>query len=410
MPKRMPPSKKIRRSPAWLGPQVLVFGLASLLTDISSEMVAPFLPVFVTVVLGGGALALGAIDGAAEAVAAVLKLQAGRWSDRLGRRRPFVVAGYGLSALVRPLMGLVGGVWSAGAVRSLDRVGKGLRTSPRDALIAAAVPRAQQGRAFGFHRAMDHLGAVLGPLVALGLLAWFGREPENLRKVFLWGALPGLAAVLLLWLFVREAGPARPPVRLPRRRWHALPPRRLRPFMLALVVFTLGASSDLFLLLKAAPSSASQALGVLPWLWIGLHVVKSGSNLAGGAVTDRLGPRPTLALGWGLYALVYLAMAFTEPGPWAMALVLLYGCYYGLSEGPEKTLVARLASKSGQAEAFGWYHLVTGLGMLPASLFFGWLYDAVSPRAAFLSSAGLALLGLALLLRLPVSKLARRTS
>ncbi len=392
MPRLKPPSTR----PRWLGPQVLVFGLASLLTDLSSEMVAPFMPIFVTAVLGGGALALGAIDGVAEAIAAVLKLQAGRWSDRLGKRRPFVVAGYALSSFARPLMGLVGSVWSAGAVRSLDRVGKGLRTSPRDALIAAAVPPAEQGRAFGFHRAMDHLGAVLGPLAALGLLAWLGPDPQNLRQVFLWGALPGLLAVLLLWAFVREAeiGEA-PKVKLPLR-W--LPPKELRPFMLALGVFTLGASSDLFLLLRASPASAQQALGVLPWLWIGLHLVKSASSLAGGQISDRLGARRTLALGWALYAAVYAALAFVQPGPWAIALVLVYGLYYGLTEGPEKVITVALARPQERAEAFGWYHMVTGLGMLPASLLFGWLYDQVSPAAAFLTGSGLALSGLLLLL------------
>lgn len=386
-----------RKDRRWLGPQVLVFGFASLLTDMSSEMVAPFLPVFVTAVLGGGALALGAIDGVAEAVAALLKLQAGRLSDRWGKRRPFVVAGYGLSALARPLMGVVGSVWAAGAVRSLDRVGKGLRTSPRDALIAAAVPPPEQGRAFGFHRAMDHLGAVLGPLLALGLLAYLGRDPQNLRTVFLWGAVPGVLAVLLLWAFVREPEIGEAP--RVKRRWHWLPPKPLRPFMLALSVFTLGASSDLFLLLKASPPDAAQALGVLPWLWIGLHSVKSASSLFGGQISDRLGARPTLALGWGLYAAVYIAMAFTEPGPLAVVLVLVYGAYYGLTEAPEKSLVAGLATTSQRAEAFGWYHMVTGLGMLPASLLFGWLYDAVSPRAAFLCSASMALAGLGLLTR-----------
>lgn len=390
---------------AWLGPQVLVFGFASLLTDMSSEMVAPFLPVFVTAVLGGGALALGAIDGVAEAVAALLKLQAGRLSDRWGRRRPFVLAGYGLSAAARPMMGLVGGVWSAGAVRSLDRVGKGLRTSPRDALIAAAVPPDQQGRAFGFHRAMDHLGAVLGPLAALVLLAWLGPDPANLRTVFLWGAVPGLLAVLLLWAFVREPKIGRAP--RVKRRWHGLPPKPLRPFMLALTVFTLGASSDLFLLLKASPASAQQALGVLPWLWIGLHTVKAASNLAGGQVSDRLGARRTLALGWGLYAAVYVGMAFADPGPVAVALVLLYGLYYGLSEGPEKALTASLAAPSQRAEAFGWYHMITGLGMLPASLLFGWLYDTAGPKPAFLSGAALAAAGLLLLLRCPAPRPAR---
>jgi MFS family permease len=348
-------------------------------------------------VLGGGALALGAIDGVAEAVAAVLKLQAGRWSDRWGKRRPFVVWGYGLSSLTRPLMGLVGSVGGAIAVRSADRIGKGLRTSSRDAMLAAAVPPSQQGRAFGFHRAMDHLGAVMGPVAALGLLAYFGREPENLRKVFLWGALPGLVAWLILWAFVHEPEIGKAPRRKPVAfAW--LPPKRLRPFMLALTLFTLGASSDLFLLLKASPEAPQKALGVLPWLWIGLHLVKSGSSLAGGHVTDRIGARRTLTLGWAWYAAIYTVLAFTEPGPWAIALVLLYGLYYGLTEGPEKTLVASLSNERERAEAFGWYHMVTGLGMLPASLLFGWLYDAAGSRTAFLSSAGLALSGLLLFL------------
>lgn len=354
------------------------------------------MPLFVTAVLGGGALALGAIDGVAEAIAAILKLEAGRWSDRLRRRRPFVVFGYALSGLARPMMGLVGSVWTAGAVRSADRVGKGLRTSPRDALLAAAVPPAQQGRAFSFHRAMDHLGAALGPLLAIRLLYLFGREAENLRKVFVWGALPGVLAFLLLWLFVREAkeAPGAPAKALPRA-W--MPPEPLRPFMAALTVFTLGASSDLFLLLRAAPHAVTDALIALPLLWIGLHIVKTLSSVAGGQVSDRLGARPTLALGWLLYAAVYAALAFLDPGPVAIAVLLLYGAYYGLTEGPEKVLVSQLSSAKERAEAFGWYHLVTGLGALPASLLFGFLYDHVSPRAAFLTGAGFALSGLLLL-------------
>lgn len=399
-PRRKPSSTP--RLPAWLGPQVLVFSVASLLTDISSEMVAPFMPLFVTVVLGGGAFALGAIDGVAEAIAAVLKLEAGRWSDRLGKRRPFVVAGYALSGLARPLMGVVGSVWTAGAVRSVDRIGKGLRTSPRDALLAAAVPAEQQGRAFGFHRAMDHTGATLGPILAIGLLYLFGREPESLRKVFLWGAVPGVLAFFLLWSFVREAeqSPRANGKSLPRA-W--MPPKRLRPFMLALTVFTLGASSDLFLLLRASPHAITDALTALPLLWIGLHFVKTLSSVAGGHVSDRLGARPTLALGWLLYAAVYGALAFLEPGPVAVAVLLIYGAYYGLTEGPEKVLISRLSSAKEKAEAFGWYHLVTGLGALPASLLFGFLYDHVSPRAAFLTGAGFALAGLLLLLGAPAA-------
>lgn len=398
----MPPKKRASKTAsraAWLRPQVLVFGLASLLTDMSSEMVMPFLPVFITVVLGGGALALGAVDGVAEAIAAVLKLQAGRWSDRAGRRRPFVVTGYSLSALSRPLMGLVGSPWTAGLVRSVDRVGKGLRTSSRDALLAAAVQPAQQGRAFGFHRAMDHLGAVLGPLLALGILALIGREPEKLRQVFLWGAVPGLLAVLLLWLFVREAETGAAPRVRRSRQW--LPPKPLRPFFLALTLFTLGASSDLFLLLKVAPSAPADALMALPWLWIGLHAVKSSSSLLGGSVSDRLGPKRTLALGWGLYAAVYAGFAFTRPGPLAVALLLVYGLYYGLTEAPEKVFVAGLSRPAEHAEGFGWYHMLTGLGMLPASLLFGWLYDAAGPQTAFLSASAFAFSGLLLLWRVP---------
>jgi MFS family permease len=402
MPKPRPkPSSK--RLPAWLGPQVLVFSLASLLTDISSEMVAPFMPLFVTAVLGGGALALGAIDGVAEAVAAVLKLEAGRWSDRLGKRRPFVVGGYALSGLARPLMGLVGSVWTAGLVRSTDRIGKGLRTSPRDALLAAAVPPKEQGRAFGLHRAFDHTGATLGPLLALVLLYYFGRETGNLRRIFLWGAVPGVFAFLLLWAFVREAekSPSANGKALPRA-W--MPPKSLRPFMAALTVFTLGASTDLFLIMHVAPSEPKDALTATPLLWIGLHIVKTISSIVGGQISDRLGARPTLAFGWLLYAAVYAALAFLHPGPLAIAVLLVYGVYYGLTEGPEKVLVTRLSAAKDRAEAFGWYHLVTGLGALPASLLFGGLYQYVGPRAAFLTGAGFALAGLLLLAATPPAK------
>jgi MFS family permease len=361
---------------------VLALGLVSLLTDASSEMILPLLPLFLTTVLHAGATGLGGIEGAAEATAAILKLVSGRWADRTGRRRPFVLLGYGISTVSRPIVALATAPWHVLAVRMSDRVGKGIRTSPRDALISLSIPADQRGAAFGFHRAMDHAGAIVGPALAIAVLALF---PGQLRLVFGLAALPGVLAVLAIAFLVRETegAPPKPPLRL------GFPSRRLRTLLVPLGLFSLGNASDAFLLLAVADAQRSPL--ELPALWMAFHVVKVAVSLAGGGLSDRMPRRWLISAGWLVYALVYAGFAFAH-GPLAQgALFLVYGAYHGLTEGAEKAMVADLSAEEERGAAFGWYALTTGLLALPASLGFGILWDAFGPRVPFLAGACLAL-------------------
>ena len=387
-----------RRAP--LGRTVWALALVSLLTDLSSEMIYPLLPVFLTATLGAGAATLGAIEGAAETTAALLKLASGWWSDRVPRRKPLVVAGYGLASAARPLVALAGTAGQVLAVRLVDRVGKGIRSSPRDALLAAAVPAAQRGRAFGFHRAADHLGAVLGPLVAFALLRGAGVD---VRTVFALAAVPAALAMAALVFGVREA-PAGPPAaaapRAPRAGalGGARPGRPLVALLAAVTVFTLGNSADAFLLLRAAQLGVPTAM--VPLLWALLHVVKSASSTPGGALSDRVGRRPLIAAGWTVYAAVYLGFAAAGAAWQAWALFAAYGLVSGLTEGAEKALVADLAPAAGRGTAFGWYHAAVGAAALPASLLFGVVWERYGAPAAFRVGAALAGAALVILVAL----------
>jgi MFS family permease len=372
----------------WLGRTVVSLALVSLLTDASSEMIAPLLPIFLTATLGASASAVGAIEGAAETTAALLKLGSGWWSDRVARRKPLVVAGYLLATVARPLVALAATPAQVLAVRLTDRVGKGIRSAPRDALLAAAVPPEARGRAFGFHRAADHLGAVIGPLAAFALL---GAGGVPLRTVFWLAAVPGVLALLALVVGVREApaaraAPPRPAPAAAPASWR--PPRALRGVLAALLLFTLGNASDAFLVLRATQLGVPVAL--VPVLWAALHAVKSLAGTPGGALSDRLGRRPAILAGWVLYALVYAGLAAAASAWHVWALLLAYGLFFGLTEGAEKALVADLAPAERRGAAFGWYHLVVGLAALPASLLFGVLWDRYGAPAAFQVGAALA--------------------
>lgn len=299
------PNPAVRRP--GLGRNVLVLAVVSFLTDASSEIIYPLLPIFLTTVLGASASAVGAIEGAAETTSALLKLASGWWSDRVSRRKPLVVAGYALASLVRPLIGLAQSATQVLAIRLTDRVGKGVRGAPRDALIAESVDPSIRGRAFGFHRSADHAGAVVGPLIAFALLKW---EQIPLRTVFLLAAIPGLLSVLVLVFGVRET---------PRQAPAAVPPQPgLRPplraaglgrpfwtFFASVLLFTLGNSTDAFLILRANQLGVSVAL--VPILWAALHVVKSAASIPGGALSDRFGRKPLILAGWAVYAAVYFA-------------------------------------------------------------------------------------------------------
>jgi MFS family permease len=369
-----------------LGRNVMALAAVSFLTDVSSEMIYPLLPVFLTTVLGANASFIGAIEGAAETTAALLKLASGWWSDRVRKRKPLVLAGYAIASAMRPLVALATSASQVLVIRVADRVGKGIRNAPRDALIAESVDPSIRGRAFGFHRAADHAGGVLGPLIAFAVLSW---QIAELRTVFWLAAIPGVLSVLVVAIWVRDVSPG---VRLPGTP----PPDLGQPLgtrfwrVLAVIfVFTLGNSTDAFLLLRASQLGVPVALA--PILWAALHVVKSAASTPGGALSDRIGRRPTLIMGWALYAAVYVGFAVADSAWHAWALFAVYGVYFGLTEGSERALVADLVPLERRGTAFGWYNLAIGLGALPASLMFGVIWDRAGPAIAFIMGASLAL-------------------
>jgi MFS family permease len=360
-------------------------------------MTYPLLPAFLATTLGASATTVGAIEGAAETVASLLKLLSGWWSDRMAKRKPLVLLGYSIASLLRPLIGLAQSTTQVLGVRLADRLGKGIRTSPRDALIADSVPASQRGRAFGFQRAGDNAGAMLGPLVAFALLSWGG---VSLRTVFLLTAIPGLLSLLVLGFGVREEPRPMAPQAPPKLE---LSWRLGRPFWTFLgltLLFTLGNSTDAFLLLRAAQLGVPAAL--IPILWALLQGVKSLCSTPAGALSDRIGRKPLLVAGWLVYAAVYFALGRASAAWQVWILFSFYGLFFGLTEGVEKAMIADLAPPERRGSAFGWYNLALGLGALPASLLFGALWDARGASVAFGVGATLALvaaLGMAGLVR-----------
>lgn len=371
---------------------VKLLGWASCLNDIASEMIYPLLPQFLIMVLGGNRFYLGIIEGVAESGASLLKLWSGAWSDRAGRRRGFVIFGYAIAAVARPVIGLVLVPWQLFVARTGDRIGKGIRTSPRDAMIADSTDPDFRGRAFGFHRAMDHLGAAIGPVLAATFL-WFW--PGELRTLFLLTLLPGMIVVGLLVVGLRETTTTEPTKERPQLTLKPFD-RKFRLYLLALVVFTLGNSSDAFLLVRASELGIPTAM--LPLLWFAFHIVKSGGNLLAGGLVDRIGPRLPLIVGWLIYAGVYIAFGFATAAWHAWSLFLVYGVFYALTEPAEKTLIANLVGPEKKGLAFGWYNFAIGIAAFPSSLIFGGLYEEFGPLAAFGWGAGLALVASVILL------------
>lgn len=372
---------------------VLILGLVSLLTDISSEMIYPLLPLFVTSVLGAGPAFLGMTEGVAESTAALLKLASGIISDRVEGRKPLVLAGYSLSSLSRPLIAMAGSPFFVLLVRFTDRIGKGIRTSPRDALIADSTDAAMRGKAFGFHRSLDHTGAIIGPLLATALLTWF---VSDLRTVFWLAAIPGILAVILIVAKVRDI--PRTPVAATVRPGIA-PGGNIRAYLLILLLFTLGNSSDVFLLLRAGQLGVTPAR--IPLLWTFFHLVKMLTSMPFGTLSDRIGRRGVIISGWGVYTLAYIGfgLATTELQIWL--LFAWYGLFYGMTEGVEKAYLSDLAQPEERGGAFGWYNFAVGVGALPASLLFGLIWQKSSPQTAFAFGAGLACLAAILLLAFP---------
>ncbi len=381
---------------------VVVLGFVSLLNDGASEMIYPLLPVFLTAVLGAGPAALGIIEGIAEATASLLKLYSGYLSDRVKRRKGWIIAGYSISNVIRPLIAFSTSWLHVLTLRFADRVGKGLRTSPRDAIIADSTPAGFRGKAYGFHRAMDHGGAIVGPLAATALLLIYH---DDLKTIFLLSFIPGLLAVLML-LFGLKEKPAEGPRAVSaafnfRSAWAEMP-AGFRKYLLIILVFTLGNSTDAFLLLRA--QQLGVAVTLLPMIWVALHVVKMGFSVPGGILSDRIGRKKVIVAGWLVYALVYGGFAFASSQWHAWALFMVYGVYFGLTEGVEKALVADFAPMHLRGSSFGLYHLIVGIGALPASLLFGLVWQKFGAAAAFGMGASLAMLASVMLAGLIVKR------
>ncbi len=385
---------------------VFAISFVSLLNDASSESIYPFLPLFLALTLGATPAAIGLIEGAAESVSSLLKLFAGYFSDRRGRRKGLVVFGYGLANFVRPLLAFATSWYQVLAIRLTDRVGKGLRSAPRDAMIADAVPLEARGIAFGFHRAMDHAGAVVGPLLGYLLLLLIADNRNaptagDFNKIFLVASIPALAAVLVAAFLVRE-NKREPPadgvnLQSPRFTLRGFD-GNFKSFLIVVALFTLSNSSDVFLLLRAQTAGVSVA--TIPLLWAALHVSKVLSSLVGGDLSDRLGRKRLIASGWILYATVYAGFAFVSSVGVAWALFLVYGIYFGLAEGAEKALVADLVRPEQRGMAYGLYNLAFGITVFPASLLMGAVWQWRGPQAAFILSALIGTIAALLLLSL----------
>lgn len=366
---------------------VLILGLVSFLTDASSDMIYPVLPLFLSDVLGSSKLFIGLIEGVAESTASILKIFSGWLSDKLGKRKFLVALGYGVSSLGKPILSVVTAGWHVLLLRFADRFGKGVRTSPRDALIADSAPEEHRGLSYGFHRAMDSAGAVVGPLLAFLFLPLVN---ENYRILFLIASVPAMLAVLILILFVKERKRLKEKItRLAKPGLSRFDPK-FKVFLLGATIFALGNSSDAFLFLRAKDLNIDVVY--IPILWLVLNLVYALIASPAGALSDRIGRKNLIISGLLIYTLVYLGFAFATRSIHVWILFGIYGLYYGLANGTMRAYVADLVGEESRATAFGVYHGVVGLTALPASLIFGWLWQSAGVSVAFGFGAGLALL------------------
>lgn len=394
---------------------IIMLGIVSLFTDVATEMIYPLVPVFIAA-LGSGAILLGVIEGVAESTAAMLNLISGIISDKIGKRKLLVLIGYSISSLIRPLTGLVSSGWQIIIIRMIDRMGKGIRSSPRDALIASSVDADIMGKSFGFHRAMDHAGAVLGPVLAiitlLILFLGFGIKDSilALRWTFMLAIIPGLFAVLTVVFFVKESVSENVNSKFFTFSLKSYD-KNFRNYLLIMILFTLGNSSDAFLLFRVQEAihksgavvdivsritplhsmvsgfgdEAKQANVInilfLPLIWAFFHIIKVVFSTPLGTLSDRIGRKIVINIGWAIYAFVYISFAllvFLSPDLQVIATFILFAIYalfYAFTEGAEKAFVADLVSDEKRGTAFGLYNFSRGMGALPASLIFGFLYS-----------------------------------
>jgi MFS family permease len=399
---------------------VIMLGIVSLFTDAASEMIYPLIPVYVAA-LGSGAILLGVIEGVAETTASMFKLLSGVLSDRIGKRKLLVLIGYSISSLVRPLTGIVTSAWEIIIIRMFDRVGKGIRTAPRDALIASSVDESIRGKSYGFHRAMDNTGAVIGPVLAILtlLLLFAGFEMKDsllaLRWTFILAIIPGMLAVLTIILFVKESVPENVRGKIFNFSFKSLD-KNFRNYLIIMILFTLGNSSDAFLLFRVQEAihksgavvklvhgiiplhnmisnfgdeaAQSKVINILflPIVWAFFHIIKVLFSTPLGSLSDRTGRKKVINAGWGIYAFVYFSFAllvFLSPDIQVIATFVLFAVYalfYAFTEGAEKAFVADLVRDEDRGTAFGLFSFSIGMGALPASVIFGFLYSFFDTR------------------------------
>jgi len=380
---------------------VFYLSMVSLLNDAASEIIYPLLAIFLNTVLGASYAIIGLIEGIVEGTASLTKLVSGWLSDRLEKNKVFIFVGYSLSVFMRPLVGFASAVWQVLAFRFADRIGKGVRTAPRDALIANSINEDERGKSFGFHRAMDHLGAVIGALLAF-VLVWIfsATDPgkfHRLQYVFAFAFIPGIASLYLIVKKVRDTKPQEAPENIGEEQEEEEPTQkvkltlkgmdgRFKIFLLILALFTLGNSTDAFLLLRVHKIGISA-----PLIWAVFHIIKSTFSTPAGIISDKVGRKGVIIVGWLIYSVVYFGFAFTKNHNAIWVLFMLYGVYYALTEGVAKALIADYSPAELRGTAFGWYHLVEGGMLIPASILFGVFWRYVAGWFAFSFGAALAL-------------------
>jgi MFS family permease len=389
----------VRRKLFGLNPNVFFLGIVSLLTDVSSEMIFTLVPLFLSNVLGATTTIVGLIGGLSESTDAIFRIFSGWFSDRVGKRKSLAVLGYGISTLAKPFMYLASSWGSVLAIRFGDRVGKGIRSSPRDALIADSISAGERGKGFGLHRAMDTFGAVLGlAIAALIIYLVQGGGLALSLKTYQWlvlvGVVPAVLSVLVLLFFVHERRkPASAGTGSPTGLKKAVSfDNRFKLFLVVMALFTLGNSSDFFVILRAQDLGSSVLYVVL--MLVVFNLTYALIALPAGVLSDKLGRRRVIILGWFIYALVYLGFALASELWQVWLLFAGYGLYYGVVEGVARAFVADLVPKEKRGTAYGFYHGVVGVALLPASLIAGWLWQAVSPAAPFYFGAGLAFIAM----------------
>ncbi|MBI2615623.1 MAG: MFS transporter [Gemmatimonadetes bacterium] len=393
----MTPSARGNKLPAL----VKSLGAVSFFNDLASEMIYPLIPALVTRTLGGGAISLGLFDGISELTASLAKLWAGWLADRPRWRRPLVIAGYLVAAVTRPVIGATSAAWQVIALRAADRVGKGVRTPPRDAVIADVAPPEMRGRAFGFHRAMDHAGAVVGPVLAWALLSGLGLTPDG---VILWSVAPGVIAVGVAAWALRTTGNGK------RETGNVAPaggPQSTAPgqgassssfIFLLIVAFAFVRFPETLLLLRL--QDVGIPVAVVPLVWAGLHVVRTTTSYSGGHLADRAGPRRAMLIGWLVYAAVCMGLATTGAPVGAVGWFLVFGFVAALTESPERAFVAAFAGRGATGRGFGMYHASVGMAALLGGVVFGTAYARLGgPMALGLSAGASGALALGLLAR-----------